>query len=66
MALYYYKALSRAGKKVSGQLDAASEVAVRSELLAKSLYPIEIGLHKESNKEANVLHYSREPFHLKI
>ena len=53
MALYYYKALSRAGKKVSGQLDAASEVAVRSELLAKSLYPIEIGLHKESNKEAN-------------
>ena len=51
MALYYYKALSKTGKKVTGTMDASSEVVVRSDLLAKSLYPIEIGLKKESSSE---------------
>lgn len=51
MALYYYKALSKTGKKVTGTLDASSEVVVRSDLLAKSLYPIEIGLQKEASSE---------------
>lgn len=42
MALYFYKALSREGKKISGQLDAASLESVRSQLSAKGLFPIEI------------------------
>jgi len=49
MALYVYKALTRSGKKTSGQLDAASSLAVRSELVAKSLYPISISLYKDSS-----------------
>ena len=51
MALYYYKALSKTGKKVTGTLDAASETSVRGDLLAKSLYPVEIRLQKESTSE---------------
>lgn len=50
MALYFYRALSQTGKKVSGQLDASSEESVRTDLLAKKLYPIEIKLHKESSE----------------
>lgn len=50
MALYFYRALSQTGKKVSGQLDASSEESVRAELLTKKLYPIEIKIHKESSE----------------
>lgn len=50
MALYFYRALSQTGKKVSGQLDASSEEFVRAELLSKKLYPIEITLHKGSSE----------------
>lgn len=49
MALYVYKALTKTGKKVSGQFDATSEAAVRSELLAKSMYPITISIYKNSS-----------------
>lgn len=50
MALYFYRALSKTGKKTSGYIDAASEEAVRSDLTSKDLYPIEIKLHKESSE----------------
>ena len=50
MALYFYRALSQTGKKVSGQLDSSSEESVRIELLSKKLYPIEIKPFKESKE----------------
>lgn len=50
MALYFYRALSSSGKKVSGYIDATSEEVVRSDLTLKKLYPVEIKLHKESSE----------------
>ena len=50
MALYFYRALSQNGKKVTGQIDASSEESVRTELLSKKLYPIEIKPSKESKE----------------
>ncbi len=47
--MYVYKALTKAGKLVSGKLDASSAIAVRTELAAKSLYPVAIDLFKESS-----------------
>ncbi len=49
MALYVYKALTRTGKQVSGQLDAPSPVAVRVELASKNMYPISIELYKDAS-----------------
>lgn len=49
MALYVYKALTRAGKQTSGQLEASSLLVVREELVAKKLYPISIALYKDSS-----------------
>lgn len=49
MALYVYKALTKMGKQVSGQLDAPSPIAVRVELTSRSLYPISIALYKDSS-----------------
>jgi len=49
MALYVYKALTKTGKQTSGQLDAASPLAVRAELAAKNLYPVSITLYKDSS-----------------
>lgn len=49
MALYVYKALTRTGKKVYGQVDAPSPVAVRVELASKNMYPISIDLYKEAS-----------------
>lgn len=49
MALYVYKALTKTGKQTSGQLDAASPLAVRAELAAKNLYPVSIALYKDSS-----------------
>lgn len=49
MALYVYKALTKTGKQVSGQLDAPSPVAVRIELSSKNLYPISIDLYKDAS-----------------
>jgi len=42
MALYFYKALSKDGKKISGYLDASSAESVRSQLTGKGLFPFEI------------------------
>ncbi|MDP3787780.1 MAG: type II secretion system F family protein [Candidatus Chromulinivorax sp.] len=49
MALYVYKALTRTGKQVSGQLDAPSPVAVRVDLASKNMYPISIELYKDAS-----------------
>ncbi len=42
MALYSYQALSRDGKKVTGQVDAASAQSARELVVLKGLYPIKI------------------------
>ncbi len=49
MALYVYKALTKNGKRVSGQLDAPSLGAIRIDLATKNLYPISIELYKDSS-----------------
>lgn len=42
MALYFYQAFSKDGKKVSGYLDAGSEVAVKEQLQRKGIFPTKI------------------------
>ncbi len=42
MALYYYQAFSKEGKKVSGYLDAGSELGVKEQLQRKGMFPIKI------------------------
>lgn len=49
MALYLYKALTRAGKQTSGQIEASSLLAVKEEIIARKLYPISIALYKDSS-----------------
>lgn len=49
MALYVYKALTRAGKQTSGQVEAASISAVREELGIKKLYPVSICLYNDKS-----------------
>lgn len=44
MALYYYQAYSKSGKKISGYLDAATVANVREQLSLKGIYPIKIDL----------------------
>lgn len=51
MALYVYKALTKQGKQVSGQIDAASSEAVRAEIVAKNMYPVDIKLYKNASFE---------------
>ncbi len=48
MALYYYDAFTKDGKRQSGQLDAPSEQGVKEALASKGLYPSKIGLVKGS------------------
>ena len=42
MALYHYQAFGKDGKKVSGSIDASSEIAVKEQLQKKGMYPIKI------------------------
>lgn len=42
MPLYTYQALSKEGKKITGQLDSSSTKAARDALIKKGLYPIKI------------------------
>lgn len=42
MALYFYQAYSREGKKISGYLDASTLTAAREQLSRKGIYPIKI------------------------
>jgi len=44
MALYFYQALTKAGKKTSGYLDASSANTVKEQLVSKGMYPISINL----------------------
>lgn len=44
MALYYYQAFSKEGKKVTGYLDATTERNVREQLTKQALYPVKIEL----------------------
>jgi type II secretory pathway component PulF len=42
MALFYYQAFLKDGKKVSGYIDAGSEVAVKEQLQKKGMFPTQI------------------------
>ncbi|MBN1549281.1 type II secretion system F family protein [Candidatus Babeliales bacterium] len=42
MALYLYQAFNKAGKKITGTLDASSGTAVRDQLGKRGLYPISV------------------------
>ncbi|OGB86307.1 hypothetical protein A3J41_01805 [candidate division TM6 bacterium RIFCSPHIGHO2_12_FULL_38_8] len=55
MALYFYKALSKEGKKISGYLDGSSPEAVRAQLTAKGLYPFEIKLQTEASSSTSFI-----------
>lgn len=52
MALYFYKALSKEGKKISGYLDGSSAESIRSQIIAKNAYPIEIKLFDQSKQSS--------------
>ncbi len=47
MALYFYRAFSREGKRISGTLDAPTEMAVREAIQKMGLYPIKIERSRE-------------------
>ncbi len=49
MALYYYKALAKDGKKISGTLDAQSLSQVRETLVKRGLYPVTISASQEGS-----------------
>lgn len=49
MALYYYKALTKEGNKVSGTLDAPSITQVREALVRRGLYPVSIAASQEGS-----------------
>ena len=55
MALYFYKALSKEGKKISGHLDASSIESTRAQLVAKGLYPFLIQIKTESQASSSLL-----------
>ncbi len=55
MALYFYRALSKEGKKISGHLDASSIESARSQLTTKGLYPFEIKINNDSASASSFL-----------
>ncbi len=55
MALYYYQALSKEGKRVTGQIDAPTSLSAREQLTKMGLYPTKI--------ESTVTAASAEPFY---
>ena len=57
MALYTYKALSRDGKQVNGQLDAASVQNVKDVLVGKGLFPVVINI--SDGKKTNLPWYKK-------
>ncbi len=50
MALYFYEAFSKEGKKVKGTLDAPTQVNVKEQLVRQGLYPTKIELVGESTR----------------
>ena len=51
MALYFYRAFSREGKKVTGYLDATSTAAVKEQLTKQGLFPVSITTASEGTQE---------------
>jgi type II secretory pathway component PulF len=47
MALYYYQAVTKDGKKVSGNLDASTMQGAREQLIRQGLYPTKVTIAKE-------------------
>lgn len=52
MALYFYQALTRDGKKVSGYLDSPSQTGLKDQLVKKGMYPIHIELAKSKSQRS--------------
>lgn len=50
MALYSYQALSKDGKRMKGQLDAASVQAVKEQLTRQGFYPVRVELEQKEKK----------------
>ncbi len=50
MALYFYRAFSREGKKVTGYLDASSTAAVKEQLTRQGFFPVAITPATEETK----------------
>ncbi len=63
MALYYYKALTKEGKKVSGTLDAVSLSSVREILVSRGLYPVAI---TETQQGSGIYKFFRDFFQKNI
>lgn len=49
MALYYYTALTKEGKKISGTVDAPSVAGVREVLVKRGVYPVTINATQEGS-----------------
>ena len=58
MALYYYQALSKEGKRVTGHVDAATASAVREHLTKQGLFPVKV--------ETAVSEVSSEPWYKRL
>jgi len=52
MALYFYEALSKDGKKSSGYIDSSSAETVKQQLVNKGMYPIEITTASHAHKQS--------------
>jgi len=50
MALYFYRAFSREGKKVTGYIDASSTAVVKEQLTKQGFFPVSISLSTEGKK----------------
>ena len=56
MAMFFYQAFSKDGKKVSGYIDAPSREAVKQQLARQGIFPVKI---TQTTQEAQVGWYSR-------
>lgn len=54
MALYFYQAFSKDGKKVTGYLDASSIQGVKDQLAKQSIYPTRIELSGEKSAKKSI------------
>lgn len=61
MALYFYKALSRDGKKISGSMDGSSAEVIRAQLTAQGLFPFEIKLQIEGSSGSFIKSLFEQP-----
>lgn len=52
MALYFYRAFSKEGKKVSGYIDASSSARVKEQLTKQNLFPVSISVARNEIKQA--------------